>query len=786
MVRSATDVLARQQFLSPLIRGRLERHKGFRRAVRVLRKVAPRGCASACDAPPSRERPQFLVQTVEEGLHPRLVRAEVDQIDEHLKEARGAEHPEERWAEARELPQSLRRAIRASSRWGDAASAERSWRRRLVKRVSTVLWPLTHALRAEFSPPEVSAAASVCTPHAALFAAVAEAFGLDPTLVNMLLLGAQSVGEVQPSGVWLPCEVEASLRFDELDHAHWNEWLLNSITERGLAASGEAASDAEAVWKKTLSEEDKGFIRRVSRADLDARYGHGNWRAIRRFGIWQGGKIRCCENCTESGHNAASSFKEKLWCETADLPARIAAAFAGELGESEAFGMQMGTDDMEAAYRRVLVAAPQHSIVAVWDTEAQEVALFSMPGFNFGLHSAVLQYNRVSHFIAEAVRRIGAVAAGNYYDDFVVCEPSWARGSGQSFLTFAMAELGYPASEEKHVPMASSAVFLGVRADFSEFERTRAVLLSADTMAVKDAGSVVQTALRTGHMTSAVAGKLAGQLAFMTGWAAHRVGRAALQPLYRRAQESLVSALTPALEQALGFFGALLASAEGLPKRRVSCRAAARPTVLVWSDASAEESAEELGRLGFVVLFPAERVGGVDVPERWVHATAAVPPELTACFRARKQYIGLYEQVAAVAVYQTLGAELTGRRVVHFIDNQGAMAGLAKGYAREVDSARVVHAFHAWNAGARVSVWFEYVRSKANIADLPSRNEFAVLREMGSELVEMQLPEVGSWDAGAAAWMEGGREVAASRGRGQRGRRRPREDRKRARGEARP
>ena len=103
-------------------------------------------------------------------------------------------------------------------------------------------------------------------------------------------------------------------------------------------------------------------------------------------------------------------------------------------------------------------------------------------------------------------------------------------------------------------------------------------------------------------------------------------------------------------------------------------------------------------------------------------------------------------------MYQTLGADLAGRRVIHFIDNQGAMAGLAKGYAREVDSARVVHAFHAWNAGARVSVWFEYVRSKANIADLPSRDEFEMLRDMGSVEVEMRLPDVGGWAAAASEW----------------------------------
>ena len=35
------------------------------------------------------------------------------------------------------------------------------------------------------------------------------------------------------------------------------------------------------------------------------------------------------------------------------------------------------------------------------------------------------------------------------------------------------------------------------------------------------------------------------------------------------------------------------------------------------------------------------------------------------------------------------------------------------------NSARIVHAFHAPNAGLRTDVWFEYVASKANIADLP-------------------------------------------------------------------
>ena len=53
-----------------------------------------------------------------------------------------------------------------------------------------------------------------------------------------------------------------------------------------------------------------------------------------------------------------------------------------------------------------------------------------------------------------------------------------------------------------------------------------------------------------------------------------------------------------------------------------------------------------------------------------------------------------------------------------FIDNTSACAGLVKGYA---SSGLLVNAFHAFNVSLRADVFFEYVRSKANIGDLPSR-----------------------------------------------------------------
>ena len=87
----------------------------------------------------------------------------------------------------------------------------------------------------------------------------------------------------------------------------------------------------------------------------------------------------------------------------------------------------------------------------------------------------------------------------------------------------------------------------------------------------------------------------------------------------------------------------------------------------------------------------------------------------------RRQQIGADEIIGAMVPYLTCPELLAGRAVIHWIDNTSAIAGLAKGYARSPDSARLVHYFHAWCARIGANVWFEYVPSAANVADAPSR-----------------------------------------------------------------
>ena len=775
---TVAQVRERKRALSARLHATLLGSKAFSDASLELLAMAPPG-HEVPDMPPcARERGgMFAQQTATQAMGSRFVSAEVNEVERHLEEAAAAQHPEDKWAGGESLQPSLAAAVANVAAWRDETPKERQWRQVAFRRVSRKLWQLTLEVRAAFSPRAVLDAEDVSMAHVALIGACAYAFDLDKSVVDMLVFGADAVGVIDPSSVYTPDAVPAEYDFDALDHEAWNAWLLGDIAARASRASAAARETMRAVWDKTRSEEAKGYIQRTSMAALDSKYGEGFWRAIRRFAVVQGASVRACENAAESAHNAASSLSERLTCETADLPVRIAAAFAALLDEGAeggvGFGMRLGTDDLEAAYRRVLVSTPQYTVVAVWDTDEGSVALFEMAGFNFGLHSAVLSFNRVAHIMCEIARRIFAVCTGHYYDDYVCTEPSFARDSGQVALNLVLLLCGFPASQAKHVGMAVSNAFLGVRTDFAGFPRDRMVKLAVDEAKQQVTLGMVREALAARQLAPGAAAKMAGRLAFSCAWAACRVGRAAMQPLYRRASDppwTHKQALDEAVLASLAFFEGLMGRERGLPPRQYYLGDRRRPVVKIWTDASAGEVAGELGRLGFVVCFPAERVRGEWVPERWVHSSAPVQPEFIERFTARKTYIGQYELAAAVAVYYTL-PELAGRTCIHWVDNTSALAALAKGYSRAIDSARIVHTLHAWNVGARVSTWFEYVRSKANISDLPSRNEFALLNSMGSVEVEMRVPAVEGWFEPAVEWLERG---VRSAGGDRRGRKRPR------------
>ena len=77
-----------------------------------------------------------------------------------------------------------------------------------------------------------------------------------------------------------------------------------------------------------------------------------------------------------------------------------------------------------------------------------------------------------------------------------------------------------------------------------------------------------------------------------------------------------------------------------------------------------------------------------------------------------------------------------------------------KAYSKVPDSGRVINAFKVMQAKLRMRVWFEYIPSEQNIADLPSRGWWDKMYEVLSELCcdewtcieyTVKLPDFSSW-----------------------------------------
>eukprot|EP00964_Phaeocystis_antarctica_P164779 scaffold143559_cov102-Phaeocystis_antarctica.AAC.1 len=81
---------------------------------------------------------------------------------------------------------------------------------------------------------------------------------------------------------------------------------------------------------------------------------------------------------------------------------------------------------------------------------------------------------------------------------------------------------------------------------------------------------------------------------------------------------------------------------------------------------------------GFNAFIPDD--SGVKGRGRWIHGSAKVSQEFIREFlKPGKTYIGQLELLAAVSVYYSIDpAELRDRKVIHWIDNTGALAAMVK------------------------------------------------------------------------------------------------------------
>ena len=206
----------------------------------------------------------------------------------------------------------------------------------------------------------------------------------------------------------------------------------------------------------------------------------------------------------------------------------------------------------------------------------------------------------------------------------------------------------------------------------------------------------------------------------------------------------LVLEVTEAIRGALEWMRILL---EVVPPMITHLKTCLRTVLTVFTDASSEETRnvtnakyreflKEVGwqnhgrhvQLGWTVY------EGSTLVESGYHITDQA---ILAEWRKR-QPIALGETLGAImGVYYGVG-DRTGIDVKLFVDNQASLAAIIKGYSSDQAADELVQAFHLWCASKDVRLWCEYVPSKFNPADEPSRDA----KVDGKAVEKKEIPEL--------------------------------------------
>ena len=524
--------------------------------------------------------------------------------------------------------------------------------------------------------------------------------------------------------------------------------------------------------------------------EMDERYGHGCFRPCECFMTAQSvapdGSItwRCIDNHKGNENNSMAWSVEVISLANPAFPAKIGCWFDryaidhGWAVEGYLWDMGSGTDDGLNAFRFCPNNRPAYQCRYVMNPVTHETFGFEIPGFSFGHGAAMYNYSRTPEMICDTARSLFAVPSKSYVDDICVPEPDFCRGqydaasvlafgydgegrsligalaypdSGQGIIAAIAIEIGVIMSYKKHVPWAiTDNAFVGVVTDFTRLTTDGEIELCVKPSTSEKVKRRISEVRAANACTPSTAGSLKGKSLWCLNYGG--VGSVALHALSKRQySRDGETALSPELDSSLCFLEALLGGK--LPKLIVRARDSGEFPTLVLSDASWQEKDGYefgLGYMAYIVYCPRAR--------KIFFAWTEMPQDMLEFFhelRAKKQYICQGEIQAMHAPYTSnplhieTGLELDfdwkGRDVLHLADNTAANSGVVSGGSRAPDMARIASAMRIRIAHLRIRLWVDFVKSEANFADDPSRENFTLLLEMGAIEVKFVMPPYREW-----------------------------------------
>jgi hypothetical protein len=283
----------------------------------------------------------------------------------------------------------------------------------------------------------------------------------------------------------------------------------------------------------------------------------------------------------------------------------------------------------------------------------------------------------------------------------------------------------------KHVPWSPRVLYVGVETDWSR-DWLGVVTVGVTEKRREKIRLLIESHIEAGRLTSTSASSLRGKSRFCLCPVFGRAGLAVVTLLRGRQHDE--SGRTDIDDELADVLAALALIVQLLPGFSTPIGRDIRPPLVILTDASFEVGSTWIG---FLLCCPWNGA-------RW--AGCPTPPwllRLLETHRKRDTYIGQIEAaVVAAPIWSCPDSWFRGRACMHYIDNQGALYSMINGRSNDQDMNRLVFVTRLQLDRLACRVWFDYVPSASNFADLPTRLDaaaFARLERIASR-VPLRLP----------------------------------------------
>ncbi|CAE7322130.1 unnamed protein product [Symbiodinium sp. CCMP2592] len=245
----------------------------------------------------------------------------------------------------------------------------------------------------------------------------------------------------------------------------------------------------EQLEKQFEEEEALGFMYPLSEKEELTEILDPHWIPVRRFAIFQQGKLRCIDDLSENSVNSSWEVAEKidlraidelLWITSRLMQSIVDRGFVNlRLSSGEVISDSLHTVwrtqpesarsvlkcvDLKSAHKQYAIRPcdSKRCVVSLQRPSDGQAVGFISHTLPFGSLASVGLFNRVARLIHCILIELDCLAC-NYYDDYPVLDVSMLSANTEKTIRKLMCLLGVICSKDKELPFSSVADLLEVR-----------------------------------------------------------------------------------------------------------------------------------------------------------------------------------------------------------------------------------------------------------------------------------------------------------------------------------